>query len=1173
MLQLERKTVHQAQVAMHSADDDGDHRAPATRLPPLQQQRAGVTLGAVVFAALVAHQSQAMLLLAAISTVALLLLIVCPSSVWAWLQLRLGLSALATLAAAREDETTSDDATLGKIKRQTKQQTTTTSNSASRASDGGERAAAIRPPAPAMEVTPAGSSTPTAPTSFVPTTIRRRSKLAVPTALTPSLRVVDLGVDADGAPLRLDAPTELLGDFVVEPNAETPYEFENDFVRGKLLFLLNHHQDTNGEALPARIERIFRGKRRLFWVQMQLQFKKAPSGILYIGGEVPRAMNLGFFTGGLAKIILSVLQSLVRGLHYGFGVLYPGAAATRADEELPHICFPLYTAVDQFVCTPAGAEPPALGSLDFGETKEASLARRKSGGALFAYNTTDTYSFHFHSYFIDFSRWKLQNVPGMRDVDLSAFWSDMPLQLVAYSLKPQPNIGSDAKKAVHSLRAKEYKFCFELSHRVQKQLCSADDGAGSAAIVGDEATQFEELQRELRRFTFSLPAWFEYFSSSSMHSERRVGYVLLVCEHDDEDSTIDAASSSQQRAVKSKYMVLHTALFAYGPLSYIEHELGAASRKHGIFTFSSTPRQAKKKKRTLEESISVRSRSSKHSKIEDERQFLEFHLKQLAGLGADTAAAAGSRVRSEQLFAAQSALLDGLQNKRTSLHDEWPFLSSSCCRANSHGFESSSSSNFVSSVPQRVNELKDAPHAAVQVVRVVTASRWRHEWLTLDRSNRVLRFFRTMTSTHSFSIPLDQVLSVSRDNCPPLRSNENAGHDDSSDHTESAGELFWMHIGLLEKCHHVAFGSKSEREWWIASITETIEANVTTYAPRSSVMETRLQQPIAESSERLTLETFAGGSSDGTSKSRGRFVLNDRCDFVVHATEGSSSNDDPIALVAQSLRLVLALQSRRLQAGSTRDLIAFLHEISALQWADMSSLRDGNEDVKKAFFLNLFHLIQIHASVLGFLPKSKMQWSKFFNGVSYCVGGMLFSLAEIEHSVIRAPMAPLRLPIAFLVIPRFHPEHDERAAFQLKKQDFRLNFALNCMTKSCADSIAVYNLALLEAQLDHIVQETVDLSLTYDRESRVVYLPKACDWYRGDFVAAAAAASGSEGSVDVHASSVNLSTLRLLVPFVRGSKRELLEYVLSRQDALIAKYKFTKYDYRFQEAPLKEAML
>ena len=133
---------------------------------------------------------------------------------------------------------------------------------------------------------------------------------------------------------------------------------------------------------------------------MQVQFKQPPSGVLYIGGEVPSPMKLGFFTGGLTKIILGVLQSLVTGLHYSFGT---NASSGDPAAELPHICFPLYSAVDQFVATPQGQSPPLLGASDFGESKAAAAARRKTGAVFYAYNTRDTYSFHFHSFFLDFA--------------------------------------------------------------------------------------------------------------------------------------------------------------------------------------------------------------------------------------------------------------------------------------------------------------------------------------------------------------------------------------------------------------------------------------------------------------------------------------------------------------------------------------------------------------------------------------------------------------------------------------------------------------------------------------------------------------------------------------------------------------------------------------------------
>ncbi|GLE07029.1 hypothetical protein PINS_up016898 [Pythium insidiosum] len=222
---------------------------------------------------------------------------------------------------------------------------------------------------------------------------------------------------------------------------------------------------------------------------MQVQFKKVPSGILYIGGEVPRTMNLGFFTGGLTKIILSVLQSLVRGLHCSFGQLYPTAVKDRNDEEaashlLPAVHCGRPVCRDQARRDTARAwHSPTLANL---RSRWPRAANRDS--PCISTNTTDTYSFHFHSFFIDFWSWRLVGIPGMKDYDLRMFWEDMPLRICAYSLKPKPGVDpnseAEAKKAVHSWHAKEYKFCVELSHKVQDSL---DDEPSEEVVSQEEA--------------------------------------------------------------------------------------------------------------------------------------------------------------------------------------------------------------------------------------------------------------------------------------------------------------------------------------------------------------------------------------------------------------------------------------------------------------------------------------------------------------------------------------------------------------------------------------------------------------------------------------------------------------------------------------------------------------
>ncbi|OQR95732.1 hypothetical protein THRCLA_07615 [Thraustotheca clavata] len=236
-------------------------------------------------------------------------------------------------------------------------------------------------------------------------------------------------------------------------NSDEPYEFENNYFRGKILFLLN----TDPKA--PRFHHLFDGRRRLFWIQLQGQFKQEPNGLVYIGGTVPSKINLGLITTAMCRVILSVLNLLVAGLHYSFGKLYPNDARTKADEELAHICFPLHTSVDEFVCTPEGQVPPSLGQEKFGESEEERAARKASKGH-YQFNTRDTYTFSFFSYYIDFEQWQLVHVPSVPNVPLEKFWNNMPLRIVAYSNANGMNM---TKKSLHVEKNKQYYMHIELS--------------------------------------------------------------------------------------------------------------------------------------------------------------------------------------------------------------------------------------------------------------------------------------------------------------------------------------------------------------------------------------------------------------------------------------------------------------------------------------------------------------------------------------------------------------------------------------------------------------------------------------------------------------------------------------------------------------------------------------
>ena len=72
--------------------------------------------------------------------------------------------------------------------------------------------------------------------------------------------------------------------------------------------------------------------------------------------------------------------------------------------------------------------------------------------------------------------------------------------------------------------------------------------------------------------------------------------------------------------------------------------------------------------------------------------------------------------------------------------------------------------------------------------------------------------------------------------------------------------------------------------------------------------------------------------------------------------------------------------------------VDFLENICELQVLDLHSL---NESERAAFFLNLYHIMVIHGSLVLFPPQTSSNWHPFFHDVAYLVGFNVMSIADI----------------------------------------------------------------------------------------------------------------------------------------------------------------------------------
>ncbi|KAI9556981.1 hypothetical protein GHT06_016775 [Daphnia sinensis] len=155
------------------------------------------------------------------------------------------------------------------------------------------------------------------------------------------------------------------------------------------------------------------------------------------------------------------------------------------------------------------------------------------------------------------------------------------------------------------------------------------------------------------------------------------------------------------------------------------------------------------------------------------------------------------------------------------------------------------------------------------------------------------------------------------------------------------------------------------------------------------------------------------------------------------------------------------------------------------------SLADLNPTQRKAFFINVYNTLTIHAlSKIEPLPKSLLDISNFWKHSAYNINGFVFSLDDIEHGILRANT---RHPAA---LTKPFKRDDPRLQFTMKELDPRIHFVLNCGGKSCP-AISVYSEANLEAALNSAAKNFLSETVLVD--GNIIHLSKLLMWYGIDF--------------------------------------------------------------------------
>ncbi len=200
---------------------------------------------------------------------------------------------------------------------------------------------------------------------------------------------------------------------------------------------------------------------------------------------------------------------------------------------------------------------------------------------------------------------------------------------------------------------------------------------------------------------------------------------------------------------------------------------------------------------------------------------------------------------------------------------------------------------------------------------------------------------------------------------------------------------------------------------------------------------------------------------------------------------------------------------------------------------DPSTLPDRNS--RLAFWINLYNTLVLDGVIALGVQRSVMErhaGMTFFRQAAYVVGGQRMSCDDIEHGILRANRGH-----PFYPGKQFNSS-DPRLKWVIEPFDARVQFALNCASRSCPP-IRVYLPEKLDSQLDLAARSYLATDVQIVPEKNALHLSSIFKWFSTDF-------GGREGVLDF-----------LLAHLPRDERRAWL-----MQNRRTMRLRYSRYDWR-----------
>ena len=175
--------------------------------------------------------------------------------------------------------------------------------------------------------------------------------------------------------------------------------------------------------------------------------------------------------------------------------------------------------------------------------------------------------------------------------------------------------------------------------------------------------------------------------------------------------------------------------------------------------------------------------------------------------------------------------------------------------------------------------------------------------------------------------------------------------------------------------------------------------------------------------------------------------------------------------------------------GASSDKQRLATALASLQAFDVKRVRIA---AQTAFWLNVFNAIVVRDAAELAAARGAREVERFFETPRANIGGLAYSLDDIEHGLLRGNVAKyggMRAPL--------RPD-DPRRAYTPLAYDERMHFGLYCACRS-SPPLRAFGGGLLDEQLEQATEEYLRREVRVTQQGAVVFLPRQFYWYAADF--------------------------------------------------------------------------